>query len=157
MAKDRYQQLKPPQITAAVASFARRYRESLAPWLTPADAADDQDPLPAHTLERVNDTVRTLALCDRAVEMTLTHHNATVPAAVIDADLRDWPAAGPDDLTSLVEELDDLCHTLAQRLGSASADDWGRTATIAGSGTTVRTTEIAQEAVRTAAENLRHI
>lgn len=156
MPTDRYDSLHPPQLAATFRSFPRRYREVIAP------VRHDPDLLGRRVdgtcvVDLVADAVRTLTLVDRAVEMTMVQSVPVVVAAVVDASERHWPACVADDLGPLLEELAEVAATLAERTTTAPTDAWNRTATVAGGHGTHRAVDLAREAARTGAEDLRHL
>jgi len=153
---DRYDQLNPPHLVTTMRSFPRRYRAALAA------APPTPEALVAlvdghRVLARLTDTVRTLALLDRALEQTLVHDTPTVVAGVADAAARRWPAASATDVDVLLDELTVTATALAARIDTAPSKDWSRTATVADRGRSIRAIDIAREAARTGAENLRII
>jgi hypothetical protein len=143
---DRYAQLKPPNLVTALRSFPRRYREALA--LAPPEPESLVKPVDGHTvLALVADTAHSLELLDHAVEQTLVHDVPALASTVLDA-------AGSTSTSSLLlEQLSAHATTLADRLDHAPTAAWSRTANV--DGQTVRVVDLARDAVRTSAENLR--
>ena len=152
MADDRYDQLKPPHLVSALRSFPRRYREALA--TVPPDPELLAKPVDGHTaLALVADTSSTLELIDRALERTLVHDDPELTATVVDASARTWPAREPSAIRTLLDELTTHATALADRLDRAPTAGWSRAAHV--DGRRVRAVDLAREAVRTGAENLR--
>lgn len=152
MTDDRYDQLKPPHLVSALRSFPRRYREALA--AVSPDPALLVKPVDGHTmLALVADTSSTLELIGGALERTLVHDNPEITTMVVDASARTWPAREPSASRTLLDELTTHANALADRLDRAPTADWSRTANV--DGRRVRAVDLAREAVRTAAENLR--
>ncbi len=152
MTDDRYDQLKPPNLVTALRSFPRRYREALA--MVPPDPDLLVKPVDGHTvLALVADTAHSLELIDHAVDQTLVHDRPAVDASVVDAAARHRPPSGSPAAATLLDGLAAHATALADRLDRAPTAGWSRTADAAGR--TVSVSDLAREAVRTGAENLR--
>ena len=152
MTDDRYAQLKPPNLVTALRSFPRRYREALA--MAPPEPKSLVQPVDGHTmLALVADTSHSLELLDHAVEQTLVHDEPALAPTVIDASARRSPAGKTSTSSLLLEQLSAHAPALADRLDHAPTGAWSRTANV--EGRTVRVVDLAREAVRTSAENLR--
>jgi hypothetical protein len=154
MSGDRYTLLNPPQLSTTLRSFPRRYREALASVPLRPEAVHER--VDGHTVfELLLDTACSLAMLDRALEQTLVHDTPPVLlAAITDRDLRHWtpdPHAGP---TELVEAIADSAVGCADRVDRERTRAWSRQATVVGGGA-VLAIDIAREAVRVGAENLR--
>lgn len=156
MPTDRYDSLHPPQLVATFRSFPRRYRAAVAPVRHDADLlgrrVDGE-----RVVDLVADTVRSLALIDRALEVTLVQSAPVLVAAVVDATERHWPECAPDDLGPLLEELAEVATALADRAEAAPLEAWSRTAAVAGGRGSRTAVDLAREGARTGAENLRHL
>jgi hypothetical protein len=156
MADDRYTKLAPANIAMTLRSFPRRYREVLN-----ADPSVDIDEI-AHIaadggrsiLDVLTDTTRSLTLLDRALERTLVSAEPTLHRGVVDAHEREWPVDTADSVAGELAQLDEAASTLASRIDHVAAADWLRKARVTG-GDEVTAQQIAQEAARTGAENLR--
>jgi hypothetical protein len=149
---DRYDQLKPPHLVSALRSFPRRYREALA------NVSRDPEllvqPVDGHTaLTLVAGTSSTLDLIDRALERTLVQDDPELTASVVVASARTWQAREPSAIPTLLDELTTHATALADRLDRAPTAGWLRVANV--DGRRVRAVDLAREAVRMAAENLR--
>ncbi len=154
MTDDRYEQLNPPHLVAALRSFPRRYREALA--TVPPEPEALVRPIDGHTvLALIADTAHTLELLDHALERTLVHDEPELAAEVVDASTRRWPASKPSEATLFLEQLSARATVFADRIDRAPAGDWSRTAQV--DGHAVRAIDLARDAVRTGAENLRLI
>lgn len=156
MAEDRYHLLNPPQVAVTLRSLPRRYREALT--LLPARPEAVHERVDGHTVhDLLVDTACSLAMLDRALEQTLVHGTPPVLlAAVVDRDLRHWtpdPHTGP---SQLVDAIADTAIAFADRIDGERTKAWSRPATVVGGGT-VLAVDIAREAARVAAENLRAI
>lgn len=159
MTDDRYELLNPTQLGSTVRSFPRRYREVVGPVRHDPDLVGrrlDGD----RVVDLVADTVRTLALVDRALATTFAAGGATAPAVVqgvVDATARHWPECAPEDLAPLLDELADVASALGEVVERAPLHDWSRTAPVAGGLGTREAIAFAREAARTGAENLRRL
>lgn len=156
MTDDRYDLLNPAQLTSTFRSLPRRYREAVAA------VAHDPDLLARRidgdrVVDLVADTVRTLALVDRALESTFVQDRPVVVQGVVDAAARHWPPCAPDDLGPLLDELDDVAAAIGDRADRAPLDDWSRRAQIAGGLGEREAVVLAREGARTGAENLRRL
>jgi hypothetical protein len=154
MAGDRYTLLNPPQLATTLRSFPRRYREALAQVPSRPEAVHER--VDGHSVvELLLDTACSLAMLDRALEQTLVHDTPPVlVAAITDRDLRHWtpdPHAGPSEL---VEAIADTAVACADRVDRERTKAWSRPAQVVGGGT-VLAIDIAREAVRVGAGNLR--
>jgi len=159
---DQYSRLQPPHLVTTVRSFPRRYREALAAWSlrpTSARTRDDDERLVA----LLNDTARTLALLDHALEQALVREAPIVDGRVLHGSARPWPVPTESDAGDackrLLVELTTTTATLASRIDSAPSKSWERAATVANESPEriLRAIDIAREAARTGAENLRAI
>jgi hypothetical protein len=154
MTDDRYDLLNPPHLVTTLRSFPRRYRGALAAVPPTPEAIIER--VDGHrVIDLLTDTVCTLALLDRALELTLVQDVPTVITAVADAAARIWPDDPASEIDQLLDELTGSATSLAARIDAASTNDWSRTAVVAGHGREIRAIAIARDAARTGAENLR--
>jgi hypothetical protein len=152
--------LSPADAAVALRSFPRRFRETTA--LEPGESPERMHEQPGILVRSVadlaTDAVRSLALLDRALEQILLSDAPALHPAVTDRERRDFSFAGHGDLDDVLSELDDVAPAFADRIGRVPADDWNRTATVAGGdGSPVTALQVVQEAVSTAADDLRDI
>jgi hypothetical protein len=103
------------------------------------------------------DAVRSLALLHRALEQVLTEDQPALHPAVTLRRARDFDVAAHRDLGDVLAELDDVAPAFADRVDGIHGDDWTRIGTIAGTPEQVTALGIVQEAVSTAADDLRDI
>jgi hypothetical protein len=156
MTDDRYTLLNPPQVAATLRSLPRRYRDALAQVPMRPEAVHER--VDGHTVhDLLVDTACSLAMLDRALEQTLVHETPPVlVAAVVDRELRHWapdPHSGP---TELVEAITDAATACADRIDGERTKAWSRPASVVGGGT-VLAIDLARDAARVGAENLRTI
>jgi hypothetical protein len=148
---DQYVQLKPPHLVTALRSFPRRYREALA--AAPPEPELLVQPVDGHTvLALVADSAHSLELLAHAIEQTLVHDRPSIsPTSPERSGRPSW--GSPRTTTSLLEELSTQATALADRLDRAATADWSRVADA--DGREVRVVDLARDAVRIGAENLR--
>jgi hypothetical protein len=150
--------LSPADAIVALRSFPRRYREATA--LQPGD----NDRRLYHTpglvgrsvMDLAVETVRTISLIQRALDDVLTTEKPALHTAVLTRRLRDFDTVAHGDIPDVLAELDDVAPAFADRVGRVPTDDWVRTGTPVGA-TPVTALALLQEAVSTAADNLRDI
>jgi len=150
--------LSPADAVVALRSFPRRYREATA--LEPGD----NDRRLYHTggivgrtvMDLAVETVRTISLIQRALEDVLTVDKPPLHTAVLTRRFRDFDTVAHGDVPDVLDELDDVAPAFAERITRVATDDWTRTGTPVGA-TPVTALELVQEAVSTAADNLRDI
>ena len=159
---DQYERLQPPHLVTTVRSFPRRYREALTAWSSrpvSARTLDDE----ANVLALLNDTLHTLALLDHALEQCLVRDTPVVDERVLHGAARPWPISIESDAADaskrLLVDLTTTTSTLALRIDNAPSKSWSGEATVANTSPdrTIRAIDIAREAARTGAENLRAI
>jgi len=145
---------------AALRSYPRRYRATLAP----IEGDDNLDamaqrvgPEGVSALDLAGDTVRTLGLLSQALRQVLVHDDPVVHAGVVDPAERVWDEAVPLSIPSVLDELDHEAAALADAVARVGPDDWMRTAVVAGTGRAVTAIDIVREAVRTGSDNLHRI
>jgi hypothetical protein len=160
MSGDRYASLAPANVAAALRSMPRRHREVLhgdppldpdKDLLAPSPAGDGRS-----ILDVVVDTVRTLSVLQRALERTVLSDRPVLHRGVLDRRARDWSDHPATTLDYELGQLDDVTESFAARIDAVAPGDWLRSATLTG-GADVTAVELAREAARTAAENLRII
>lgn len=156
--RDRYDSLQPVHLIATMRSLPRRYRAAVTghPELSPVEVGALVTPEPdgRRVVDLIGDTVRTLALVERSLELVVLGDHV-VPAAAVDSSERHWPT-DCDTLGVELDALDDVATALADRIESVGDRDWERTGRLTGGGT-VTAIELAREAARTGAEHLRAI
>jgi hypothetical protein len=84
----------------------------------------------------------------------MVRSDAVLHAGVLDPAERVWPEAADEPIDSLLRELKDAGTGLADEVQRVSADEWGRTATLAGADRTITALDLVREAVRTGTDNL---
>lgn len=152
---DRYASLTPPQLIASLRSMPRRFTEALE--LAAPRTPDEVIGLVASDIGAL---LGQLGVLDEAIHTTADHIAdplpVTVDQAVADAGGGNGAIVSDAVLSGAREALDAIevvTQRIADRLDRLSADDWNRAAY---SPTTAYTlTELAQGAVRVAADRLR--
>jgi hypothetical protein len=149
--------IAPSDGAVALRSLPRRFRE----LFTGFDDDEKPDDLlhrkgaDGHSaLDHAAHVPRALALIGEALRKTLTADEPVLHPGVLDEREREWPdgyAEGLDDVLGLLEEEASQLADLAQR---TSADDWTRSATVAG-GSRATALDLLQEAVRTGVDHLK--
>jgi hypothetical protein len=150
--------LSPSDAVVALRSFPRRYREAtqLEPGESERRLYETPGILTTSVLDQVVSTVRTLTLIQRALEETLVTDVPAVHAAIRDRRLRDFDTVAHGSMDDVLAELADVSPAFADRVDGVATDDWVRRATVVGNGE-VTALELVQEAVSTAADNLRDV
>jgi hypothetical protein len=155
--QDRYANLTPGAVSAALRSFPRRYLAAFGadPTLEPADVAA-RTARDGHTVrEGLADTVAALEQLAKAVERVLLTAKPSLPGAATGERVHDAETT-PQPLAALATRLEAAASTLATRLDDAPAADLLRTGT-APSGAEVSALDIGRQAVRLTAEHLRAV
>ena len=155
---DRYTDLNPSAVTAALRSFPRRFRGTLS-----ADPTKDRDEIAVlrtpdgrSVREVIAGTAHALATLGEATRRVLLSDGTSVPALAVASDAPAAPAA-PDDgatLSALLDRLDEAASSVADPIASAPSAALLRTGT-APDGAAVTALDIARQAVRIGAGNLR--
>lgn len=150
--------LSPADAAVAMRSWPRRYREALAPIDDDqvAELAVRLGPDGLSALDLAVDSVRTWTLLDRALHDIRYSDEPTLHPAVGDRGARRWEAMATETLASVLDQITDVAGSLADAIDAMPADDWTRTATVAGGGV-IGAMDIAREAVSVGADNLRSI
>jgi hypothetical protein len=154
---DRYANLAPGAVAAALRSFARRYEEALLG--DPARSADEQAGRRAADGRTVGDLVGSSAAAldalAPALHRVLVSNDPPLPDVAADPAAA-LPGAGGGSALAQVKHLGATASDLADRLGQAPTADLLRTGTT-GSGAKVSAIDVARQAVRVVAENLLRI
>ena len=132
---------------AALRSYPRRFRELLT-------SVDEQD-LPALAVDHTDHVARSLALLGEALRQVLIHDQPTLLPAVIDDRAREWVHAGSTSVDDVLAFVDMEANALADTVKDVPSNAWTRSGTVAGGGGSISALDIAREAVRTGAEQLR--
>ena len=149
--------LSPGDAEIALRSYARRYRSELT---TVAD--DDRiDEIAARlgpdgesALDVVSDVTRTLGLLGSEIHRTLTLDEPLLHPAVADPSARHWDVPAPESVDEALTLLDHELDSLLGAMGDATmAEDWARTAPVAGDGRR-SALDLLKEAVRVGADGL---
>lgn len=145
---DRYDSLTPPVLIASLRSMPRRYAEALE--LAAPKTAHEVFHLAA---DHIGALLAQLAVIDDAVHRT-SDHEADRLGAEVDSAIADRGRGLPvDRVETALAEIERVTSALADRLDGLSAGDWNRSAPTPTA--TYSITELAQGAVRVAAERLR--
>lgn len=153
--------LSPSDAQVALRSLPRRYREAFEGERrrARADVVGDDG---SSALDRLENTVGTLALLERAAERIDHTDQPILHPGVLDSTEREF--AAPDaTVDGLLDELTAGAASFAEHVASVSAEGWSRLGTVAGGGRapassrTVTALAVVQEAVATATDNLRAV
>lgn len=154
---DRYTDLNPNAVTAALRSFPRRFRSTLA-----ADPTKDRDDIAAfrtpdgRTIRDVLAGVtHDLAALGEATRRVLVSDGVSVPTVAVSAE-RSPVSDDAAGLSTLLDRLDDAAASVADPISSAPSAGLLRTGT-APDGTAVSAIDIARQAVRIGAGDLRAV
>ena len=155
---DRYADLNPGAVTAALRSFPRRFRATLA-----ADPTKDRDEIAAlrapdgRTVRDVlAGTAEALGTLGELVRRVLVTDGISVPAGVLAGGSSAPVGADGASLSGLLDRLDDAAASVADPVAGAPSAALLRTATTM-DGTAVTALDLARQAVRVGAENLRAV
>jgi len=148
--------LSPQDKAVALRSLPRRFRAALRPiddriveeW---AEQVSSTGHAP---IDHLVDADRSLTFLRQSLEQVLHHDRPALAPAALDPSARDWPPtrSGLDDELDLLAVTVDGFATLVERV---PAGDWGRAATVAGSGAELTALDVLREAIRTAVTDLR--
>jgi hypothetical protein len=147
--------LAPSDASAALRSYARRYRRLLAP-------IDDDDveelahrvgPEGRSAIEIVTDVTRTLVLLHEAMRRITVHDRPVLHPAVLDRTQRQWDTPPPERLDDVLALLTDTTTSFADDIDRVSADGWTRPGTVAGGGSTTAI-DVVREAVQVGRDGL---
>ena len=154
---DRYASLNPGAAAAALHSFPQRYRAVFA-----ADPTRDPEELAQHATAHGRTVRDTIAATGDALEVlgdtlakVLIADDVALPAAAVGGEVDSPPRRGVP-LRDLLERVDTHAKATARQIESATSAAFLRTGT-APNGETVSALDLARQAVRVAAENLRAI
>ena len=140
--------LTPQDAVAALRSFPRRFAALL-------EVGDDEDEsVLGPVIEHVDQAGRDLAVLGAAVDAALVHDDAVVHAAVLDKGARTYPDVAEVDAEAAIDLLRLEADSLAARAEHVGADQWGRTAKVAGDGE-LSALDLLREAVSTTSAHLR--
>jgi hypothetical protein len=148
--------LAPSDASAALRSYARRYREQLAPLAADEDVeelAHRIGPEARSVIEIVSDVTRTLVLLHEAERQITINDTPVLHPAVCDRTQRHWDASPPERLDDALGLLVDTCTPFAGDVDRVGADSWARTGTIAGGGS-VSAIDVVREAVQVGHDGL---
>jgi hypothetical protein len=158
---DRYDQLQPGQIAAALRSFPRRYGAQLA-RLSPAAHGTESapaEPDDAAAVALVASTVESMRRRGAGLREIVVLGHVTVDAGVFD----DAGAAETSRRThrgqsaiEIVEQLTAVVNGIAEVVDAASARDWNRAANRS-DGRELRAIDVARDAARIGGERLRQL
>jgi hypothetical protein len=151
-------ELAPRDAAVALRSFPRRYREA---FTRPGDQLDDEHAGRSGSsgqtpFDLAVNTVRTLALLERALEQIQHTDGPVLHAAVTNPAAREFDPTVHGSLDDVLDELGQVSPAFADRVDRMHGDEWNRPATITG-GRDTTALAVLQEAVRTASDNLRTI
>lgn len=148
-------QPSPSDAVVAMRSWPRRYRSALLPIDDPIVEARAVTigPRGRSATDLAADTVRSLALLERALHDVLVTETPILHPAVLDRSGRHWDAAVAETPQAVLDQLDDRSASFADAIERTTATEWLRTGTC--SGRSVTALDLVGEAVDTAAVNLR--
>jgi hypothetical protein len=150
--------LSPQDALVAFRSYPRRFAAELAS-IEGDDSIEELasriGPEGESAAQIVSDATRTWAVLGEALRQILRHDDAVVHPAVTDATLRHWDTPAPESIAEAMVLLGHEAEALADEVdGVLNADDWSRTATVAGDGGAVTALDVVREAVGAGAEGL---
>jgi hypothetical protein len=155
---DRYRNLTPGAVIAALRSFPRRYRSALTS--EPTSAREDPGALRTPDGRSVRqvlaDTTEAMSQLAESLKQALFPVAGRSLAAVAAGEPLSGADAARHDLRGWLEVLESTALTIADRLDAAPSADLLRTGTTA-AGVTVSALDIGRHAVRVSAEALREI
>jgi hypothetical protein len=149
--------LSGPDAAVAMRSYGRRFRQAILPLDDDPDAeelAQRIGPDGHSALELVVDTTHTWVLLAQALHQVVVQDGPVLHPGVLDAHERVWDGPPAVSLHDALTRLEDEAGALAEAIEHIHSPDWSRTATVAG-GAAVTALDLAKEAVRTGADNLR--
>lgn len=149
--------LTPADAAAALRGFERRYRglfASLGDDESPDDVAHRQV-AGWSAIDHVVAAARAIGAADRALAAVLTVDDPEVAPEDVGVAPRPHPGAPTGPLHERLAELGFDAVALADRIGTARAEDWRRTATAGGSDTQVSALDIVRSAVDAGVSHLR--
>ena len=148
--------MSPRDGAVALRSLPRRFRAALRPIDDPdveewAERVSSSGHAP---IDHLVDADRSLTLLRQALEQVLHHDGPVLTPGTFDPAAREWPPARGtlDDELGLLGTTADGFAEVVERVPAA---DWGRPATVAGTGAAVTALDVLREAVRTAVTDLR--
>ncbi|CAN5690684.1 hypothetical protein BH24ACT3_BH24ACT3_14070 [soil metagenome] len=158
--------LSPSDAEVALRSLPRRFRTVFAAAgddgpdepADPDDVAARVGPDGHSALDHLVHAARTIALLDRALEQLVDESSPTLHPAVADEAGRDWSDAPLRSVDDGLAELTAAAEAMAARFAGVAADDWQRSAPVAGGasgGTAVGALDVLGDAVGTAVARLK--
>lgn len=149
--------MAPSDATVALRSLPRRFRRTTRP------IAEDEElrallerPGVAgrSVLDLVVDATRSLSMLERALERVLMEGDPVLHPAVLRRTEREFDIGRHGSLEEVLAELEDVATRFADRVTRVAADDWSRSAQLAGGGS-LRALDVVREAVATGIDDLR--
>ena len=146
-------------LAAALRSFPRRYREEIdraarTQELPPEDVVCRPGADGTTGTDHLLDAVSTLTLVEQALTEVLRTDDPALHPGVLNPSHREWAPPSGLSLATLLEMLTDQCDDLADAIDAVPAADWSRPGHLA-DGPPVEAIDLAREAVRVGASNLR--
>jgi hypothetical protein len=150
--------LSGPDAAVALRSYPRRFREAVlgGDRAKAEELAFQIGPTGHSVAELVSNTASSFVLLGQALHQVLVGDDAVVHAGVADASQRTWDLAPGTTLDAELARVHDEATKLAERIDRVRGEEWARVARLAGGGTTTAL-DIAKEAVRAGADNLRAV
>ena len=142
----------------ALRSLRRRWRGLFAGLdddESPDDLARRRDATGRSALDHATHAAGTIALLGRALDQTLVSERPTLEPAVGDPDLRSADAPAGTTVEGALDHLALEAEALAAQAERRSAEQWSRTATVAGDGASVSALDLLWDAVDTAVADLK--
>jgi len=142
----------------ALRSYPRRYREAIfADDRGDAEARASQIGPTGHSvIELVTNTANTFVLLGQALHQVIVTTEPVVHAGVADAAQREWDLPPGTSLDAALGRLGDEATALAEAIARVHGNEWARKGQLAGGGT-ITALDVAREAVRAGADNLRSV
>jgi hypothetical protein len=153
--------LSPSDAQVALRSLPRRYREAFEGEKRRA-RADVVGGDGMSALDLLENTVGTLALLERAVDLIDHREQPVLHRGVLDPTEREFATPGAS-VDGLLDDLDREANAFADRVGAMAAGSWSRIGTVTARdadpaiGRTVTALAVVQEAVASSTDNLRTV
>jgi hypothetical protein len=148
--------ISPNDAVTALRSYPRRFRSALAPIdgdERTEELAQQAGPDGRSAVELTADVVRTWTVLREALRQIQVNDTPVVHGAVIDPAQRDWDAPVRETVATVLEQLDDQAAAFADAAAAVPADQWTRSATVAGGGS-VTALDVVREAVKVGHDQL---
>lgn len=150
--------LSPADCVASLRSYPRRYSSLLTSFTddeSPGDLLHRAGPDGRSAVDHADHAARSIALLGRCLQDVLVQERPVLPPAALDDAAREWGQPAPQSVQSVLDFLQGECDAMAAAIEGAHGEAWARVADVAGAGRTVTALDVAREAVRVGAAELR--